>query len=109
MVEGPSGGEHSIEFGINGRSVLDTLPHFDVCSGALLPDIMHDLLEGALQYETKLLLKEYILKEHFFTLDDLNEKLQNMELGYMECKDRPTLISDTVLKSSDNKLQQNGR
>ena len=31
--------------------------YFSVASGALLPDIMHDVLEGALPYEIKLMLK----------------------------------------------------
>lgn len=70
---------------------------------------MHDLLEGALQYEVKLMLKVFILTEKFFTLEDLNEKLENIELGYMECKDRPTAISDNILRSADHKLHQNGK
>ena len=32
------------------------------------PDIMHDLLEGALQYEVKLMLKYMIMEYHLFTL-----------------------------------------
>ena len=38
----------SKEFGINRRSVLDSLNYFSVCSGALVPDVMHDVLEGTL-------------------------------------------------------------
>ena len=36
----------SKEFGINHRSILDELQYFNVCSGALVQDVMHDLLEG---------------------------------------------------------------
>lgn len=42
--------------------------YFNVCSGALLPDIMHDLLEGALQYELKLMLQLFIFQEQYITL-----------------------------------------
>lgn len=35
----------SVEFGINTRSVLSELQYFHVASGALVPDIMHNLLE----------------------------------------------------------------
>ena len=42
------------------------LEFFDVCSGALIPDVMHDVLEGALQHELKLLLKHLILDCHYF-------------------------------------------
>ena len=36
----------SVEFGINHRSILDQLQHFKVSSGALVQDVMHDVLEG---------------------------------------------------------------
>jgi len=29
---------------------------------------MHDLLEGCLQYEVKIMLREYIQEDHFFSL-----------------------------------------
>lgn len=38
--------ELSREFGINRRSTLNELMYFDVCSGALVQDVMHDVLEG---------------------------------------------------------------
>ena len=46
----------SREYGVNHKSLLSDITHFDICSGALVSDIMHDLLEGIVQYETKLLL-----------------------------------------------------
>lgn len=48
---------YSIVFGINRRSSLDGFKYFKVTSGTLIPDIMHDLLEGVLPLETKLMLK----------------------------------------------------
>ena len=69
---------------------------------------MHDVLEGALAYEAKLMLVQMITKNKYFTLDQLNTRLENMDLGYMEIKDRPTLISDVTLTSSSTKLKQQG-
>lgn len=43
------------------------LEHFDVCK-CLIPDVMHDILEGALQYETKLCLQYLIEKAKYFTV-----------------------------------------
>ncbi len=40
--------ENSKEFGVNSRSILLERQHFDLCSGVLIPDIMHDLFEGRL-------------------------------------------------------------
>ena len=48
-----SGSEASKLYGINRDSILNKLAYFHVCSGALLPDVMHDVLEGTLQYEIK--------------------------------------------------------
>lgn len=48
---------YSLVYGVNRRALLSTLDLFDVVSGALLPDVMHDILEGALPLEIKLMLK----------------------------------------------------
>lgn len=83
--------------------------YFHVCDGSLVPDIMHDVLEGVLEYEAKLLLNIFIKKEKYFTLAEFNSRLQCLDLGYMESKDRPTLIADSTLSSSSNKLKQEGK
>ena len=46
------------------RSVLSELKYFDVTSGLLRPDVMHDVLEGVLQFEAKLLLRQFIHHDH---------------------------------------------
>ena len=53
----------STTFGINHRTLLGRLRYFSVTSGALLPDIMHDILEGALPLELKCMLK---VQSYFF-------------------------------------------
>lgn len=68
---------------------------------------MHDILEGALEYEAKSLLREMI-SNGYFTLDKFISRLVNMDLGYMEAKDRPTPIAQTTLNNSSNKLKQEG-
>lgn len=47
----------SLVYGVNRRALLNTLDFFSVASGALTPDIMHDVLEGVLPLEVKLMLK----------------------------------------------------
>ena len=107
-LEGESGSDASIRYGINRNSILNDLLYFYVCSGALLPDVMHDILEGALQYEMKLMLRVMISEDRYFTLDTLNTRLDNFEFGYMESKDRPTPITDTTLHSNGISLKQAG-
>jgi len=70
-----SSGINYKEYGINHYSVLNTLSYFHVCNGGLVPDIMHDLLEGALQYEVKLMLRKFILNDSYFAFEHLNDKL----------------------------------
>ena len=48
---------YSLVYGVNRRAILSTLSFFDVASGSLVPDIMHDVLEGALPLEVKLMLQ----------------------------------------------------
>ena len=45
----------SVQLGINYRSILFELQHFEV--DVLVPDVMHDILEGTLQFEAKLVLR----------------------------------------------------
>lgn len=69
---------------------------------------MHDILEGGLQYETKLLLQKFIQEEKYFTLQELNCRLESFEFGYAEGRSRPSPIEAKTLSSSDNTLKQNG-
>ncbi len=108
VLEGPSGKEASKQYGINRDSILNELSHFHVCSGALVPDVMHDILEGALQHEMKLMLRGIVYEEEYFTLDMLNTRLDNLELGYMETGDRPSLLDEARFHSSSTSLKQEG-
>ena len=102
IESGDPSNPYSKEYGINCRSSLLDLQYFNLCSGALLPDVMHDVLEGALQYELKLLLC-HCIDEGYFRLSQLNSIIEGMELGYME-SDRPAPISQNTLRAGDNNL-----
>ena len=101
-------GEKSKEYGINRNSILNELAYFHVCSGALIPDVMHDILEGALPYEVKLMLQVMMRTECYFSLSTLNSRLENIHYGYMEIKSKPTPISAQTINSDGNSLKQNG-
>ena len=85
-LHGASHSETSKLHGVSHNSILNELEYFHVCSGALLPDVVHDILEGALQYKVKLMLREMVYEEQFFTVDNLNSHIENLELGHMEVK-----------------------
>lgn len=63
---------------------------------------MHDVLEGALQYEVKLMLQFMINHEGYLTLEIFNSYLVNLELGYVESNNRPTVVSQKTLNSEGN-------
>lgn len=101
-----AGEETSVDLGINYRSSLFELEHFDV--DVLVPDVMHDLLEGVLQYEACLILKHVIKEKSFLSYSAFAEALDGLELGYMEADNRPTSIPATTLNSDDRSLGQKG-
>lgn len=68
-------------FGVNERSGLEDAPYFDVCN-QFPQDIMHVFLEGILAYEIKYLLRFHISENRDFTLDELNNAIQNFPYGY---------------------------
>jgi hypothetical protein len=77
-------------YGINQISILDSLLYFNVIGG-LVPDIMHDILEGVLP----LTLAKFILhciEKRYFTLKELNYLIKNFDYGHSEVVDKPSLI-----------------
>lgn len=104
------GNEASKKYGINRHSVLDELQYFKVASGALVSDILHDVLEGALQYEVKLMLKKFMQDDRYFTIDQINQKIDAFDFGYLESKNRPTPLSlSSITNNDDHSLKQSGK
>ena len=106
LLEGPLGDHYSTTYGINRRSSLLNIPHFDMCSWGLPHDIMHDLLEGVVQYELKLLLS-HCCAEEYLTLEEFNRRLLRFDYGYSEIGDKPLPILSRNLQSSDKHLRLN--
>ena len=62
----PELAEHySTVYGINYCSPLDSLSNFEVAEGAMIPDIMHDILDGVLPLEMKNMLKVLIICDDY--------------------------------------------
>ena len=72
----------------------------------MVPDIMHDILEGTLQLHIKYLLKHLILEENLFSLNKLNERIQSFLYGTADTCNKPTIISNETFMSSGNCLKQ---
>lgn len=95
VASDPSGKE-STEYGINDRSVLDDVPGFSVVKG-LCHDAFHDLLEGALNYELRLLLQHFF-QSKYLSLSQFNDRLQSFDYGYSEIATKPNAINARYFK-----------
>jgi len=98
----------SREYGVNHKSLLSDITHFDICSGALVSDIMHDLLEGIVQYETKLLLIK-LLERRYFKLKTFNKGIESLELPFGTESSQPASVPRKVLYEQHNRLNQKGK
>ena len=67
---------------------------------------MHNILEGSLQYEVKELLKHFIYTENYFSLDQLNKKINEFPYVLTDKATRPAMIAPSVLASSDHLVKQ---
>ena len=64
LLSGPLQSHYSTSFGINRLSILEEVPGFSVITG-LPHDIMHDLFEGVVPYELKLLIRHCVCFKYF--------------------------------------------
>jgi len=84
-------------FGVNTRSKLIDIPHFDVTM-CLVQDIMHVLSESVLEVETRLLIN-FCIQERKITLETLNNRITSFNYGHMQ-RDKPSLIKICHLKTN---------
>ena len=89
--------QYSVEYGINSPSELETVPNFSVAQN-IPHDIMHDLLEGVVPYEMKLLLK-HLVGAKYFSMSTLNDRLKRFDFGYSELSDVPSEIDEKVIRT----------
>lgn len=75
-------------FGVKKTCLLNTL-HFFHTSDNYAVDIMHDLLEGVVQYELKLVF-QYLVNQKYLSLESLSQRIQSFNYGYIERKNRPS-------------------
>ena len=97
----------SMEYGITRRSILDQVPHFDLCI-CLPHDIMHVILEGVLNLNCKLLLHYLVYEERLFTLKYLNEIITRFPYAGRDAVNAPRVIDREKLMSDSSKITQSG-
>ena len=92
-------------YGVSCDSTLNTSAYFHVVDG-MVPDIMHDILEGSLQLHLKCLFKHCILQMKYFRLETLNARIHSFYFGTADATNKPSDITTDVLTSSMNSVKQ---
>lgn len=100
LLSGSLYDHHSTNFGINRLSKLEEIPGFSVING-LPHDIMHDLFEGVIPLELKLLICHCVQKK-YFTIDFLNERIRTYDFG----NNKPIPIDVRITKVPSVKIRQ---
>ena len=100
LLCGPLKDHYSKIYGINYLSVLEEVPGYSIIGG-LPHDIMHDLYEGIVPYEMKLLLC-HCVSQRYFTIDELNERMDRY--GFTDNQPRP--IDPSVIRNCESKIRQ---
>ncbi|CAB3381675.1 Hypothetical predicted protein [Cloeon dipterum] len=90
--------ELSKQFGINGRSVLEDLKHFDLTK-ALPQDAMHNLLEGVAEVELRALIFELVEQKRLLTYDHLNHLLAGFPYSKDFMRSKPSPIEPAHIKN----------
>ena len=93
-------------YGVVCNSVLNKCCYFHVSSG-MVPDIMHDILEGTLELCVPHLLIQFVHEEKLFSLDVLNARIHFANYGPLQVRNKPTEIPPTTL-TPDGHLKQSG-
>ena len=99
LLEGPLKSHFSTTYGVNFLSVLEEVPGFSVISG-LPHDIMHDLYEGIVPFELKLLLRHSV-DSKYITIHELSVRIENY--GF-DCN-APRLLDPSIIRGND-KIRQ---
>ena len=100
LLCGPLKGHYSTMYGINFMSILEEVPGYSVING-LPHDVMHDLYEGIVPYEMKLLLC-HCVSVKYFTIDELNARIEK----YGFTHNKPRYIDPSVIRNRDSKIRQ---
>lgn len=103
---GPLHDHIATTYGIVSNSILNSCRYFHVTVG-LVPDIMHDILEGSLELCMRHLLIHLISEERLFSVTLLNSRISSFNYGPSEVKNKPTALTSASI-AQDAHLKQSG-
>lgn len=77
-------------YGVKKDCVFNSLSYFHSTENFAV-DIMHDLLEGIVQYELKLFF-QYLVKSGYISISALTKRVQSFSYGFLERKNKPSCL-----------------
>jgi len=97
--------DHAKKTGVYRKCSLSELKYFSIPEN-VCPDAMHDILEGCLQYELKLVLRQIILVDKILSLEEFNSRMNAFRYG-VDSKNKPQPLSIEKLRSDEKKMGMN--
>ena len=108
LLNGPMAETDSTTYGICYNSPLNEIEYFHVARMMQMPqDMMHVLFEGVLSMEVQMMIATF-LKNKFFTLTILNDRVESFEFGTDIKNKPPKLFKQRDFDSSSTKLHLSG-
>lgn len=89
------------ETGIKEPCVFHKVKNFHLTQN-LSVDMMHDILEGVCVYVMRSIIYSFIFKYKYFTLESLNNRIQNFDFGFTENGNKPPVIQLNRIKNKLN-------
>lgn len=106
-LNGPLHDHIATTYGVSENSLLNSSRYFHVVDG-LVPDIMHDILEGTAQLVLRCLIQYLVLERKVFSFKTLNERISIFNYGTTDMKNKPSEITRSTFTSCDS-LRQSGK
>ena len=104
-LSGPARSHYAITYGVTHISILNNSKYFHVVDG-MAPDVMHDILEGAIQLEINLLIRK-LISSGYTTIKTINSRITGFCYGPVDTINRPTPLVDRV-SASESIVKQSG-
>ena len=102
LAELEATGKSSVR-GIKDRCIFNAIYNFHCAAPAMAPCVGHDLFEGIVQYDMKLMI-QYFINKNYFSLNYLNDMIMQISLKGSDAKIKLKTISRAKMSISSSKL-----
>lgn len=106
-LNGPLRDHIATTYGVSENSLLNSSRYFHVVDG-MIPDVMHDILEGTAQLVLRCLIRYLVVEIKAFSFKTLNERIATFNYGATDVKNKPSEITRSTFTSCDS-LRQSGK